>query len=34
MAEFAKAGDADGMAAQIKVVGAACGACHKTYRER
>ena len=34
MAEFARAGDADGMAAQIKVVGAACGACHKTYRER
>jgi len=34
MAELAKAGDADGLAAQIKVVGAACGACHKTYRER
>jgi cytochrome c556 len=34
MAEFAKAGDADGVAAQIKVAGAACAACHKTYRER
>jgi cytochrome c556 len=34
MAEFAKAGDADGVSAQIKLAGAACGACHKTYRER
>jgi cytochrome c556 len=34
LAELAKAGDADGMTAQIKVVGDACAACHKTYRAR
>jgi cytochrome c556 len=34
MAEFAKAGDADGVAAQIKAVGQACGACHRTYRAK
>jgi cytochrome c556 len=34
LAELAKAGDADGMASQVKVVGDACGACHKTYRAR
>lgn len=34
MAELAKAGDADRLAAQIKVAGAACAACHKSYRER
>ena len=31
---MAKAGDAAGMADQVKVVGAACGACHRTYRQR
>jgi cytochrome c556 len=31
---LAKAGDAAGMADQVKVVGAACGACHRTYRVR
>jgi cytochrome c556 len=30
----AKAGDAAGMTDQVKVVGAACGACHRTYRQR
>jgi len=34
LAELAKAGDADGVAAQVKVVGDACGTCHKTYRAR
>ena len=34
MAEFAKAGDADGVAAQIKAVGDGCSACHRTYRAR
>jgi cytochrome c556 len=34
MAEFAKAGDADGVAAQVKVVGDGCSACHRTYRAR
>ena len=34
LATLAKAGDADGVAAQVKVVGDACGACHRTYRER
>jgi cytochrome c556 len=32
--ELAKAGDAAGVADQVKVVGAACGACHRTYRVR
>jgi cytochrome c556 len=34
LAELAKAGDADGVAAQVKVMGDACGACHRTYRAR
>lgn len=34
LATLAKAGDADAVAAQVKVVGDACGACHKTYRQR
>jgi len=34
LAQLAKAGDTDGVAAQVKVVGDACGACHKTYRAR
>jgi cytochrome c556 len=34
LTEFAKAGDADGVAAQVKVIGDACGACHRTYRAR
>ena len=34
LSTLAKAGDADGVAAQVKVVGDACGACHKTYRAR
>jgi cytochrome c556 len=34
LSELAKAGDADGVAAQIKPVGDACGACHRTYRAR
>jgi cytochrome c556 len=34
LAQFAKAGDADGVAAQVKVVGDACTACHRTYRAR
>jgi len=34
LAELAKAGDADGVAAQVKAVGAACGACHKDYRQK
>ena len=32
MAQDAKAGDADGVAAQIKAMGDICVACHKTYR--
>jgi cytochrome c556 len=34
LAVLAKAGDADGVASQVKIVGEACGACHRTYRER
>ncbi len=34
LAQLAKAGDADGVATQVKAVGAACGACHRTYRGR
>lgn len=30
----AKAGDTDAMTAQLKVVGEACEACHRTYRSR
>ena len=29
-----KANDLSGVADQVKAVGAACGACHRTYRER
>lgn len=32
LAVAAKAGDADAVAAAIKPIGDACGACHKTYR--
>jgi len=32
--QLAKAGDAAGVADQVKVVGSACGACHRTYRVR
>lgn len=32
LAELAKAGDADGVAGQVKVIGDACGACHKDFR--
>jgi cytochrome c556 len=34
LAVLAKAGDAEGVASQVKVVGDACGACHKAFRER
>jgi cytochrome c556 len=34
LAELAKAGDADGVAAQVKVVGDVCAACHRTGRAR
>lgn len=34
LAELAKAGDADAVAAQVKVVGDACTACHRTFRAR
>jgi cytochrome c556 len=34
LAELAKAGDADGVAAQVKVMGDTCAACHRTYRAR
>lgn len=34
MAADAKAGDADAVAVQIKAVGEACGACHRTYRAK
>lgn len=34
LADAAKAADADAVAAQIKAVGDACGACHRTYRAR
>ncbi len=34
LAMLAKAGDVDGVAAQVKIVGEACGACHRAYRER
>jgi cytochrome c556 len=34
LAELANAGDAEAVAAQVKVVGEACGACHRTYRAR
>jgi len=34
LADAAKAADADAVATQIKAVGDACGACHRTYRAR
>ena len=34
LAQLAKAGDAEGAAAQVKVLGDACAACHRTYRAR
>jgi cytochrome c556 len=34
LAELAKADDSDAVAAQVKVVGEACGACHRTFRAR
>jgi cytochrome c556 len=34
LAMLAKANDAEGVAAQVKVVGDACGACHRAYREK
>lgn len=34
LGELAKAGDADGVAAQIKPLGDTCAACHRTYRVR
>ncbi len=34
LSALAKAGDAAGMEDQVKAVGAACGACHRTYRAR
>lgn len=34
LSELAKAGDTAGFTEQLKVVGAACGACHRTYRAK
>jgi cytochrome c556 len=34
LAELAKAGDAAAVEAQVKVVGDACAACHRTFRAR
>jgi cytochrome c556 len=34
LAEIAKTGDADAVAAQVKEVGDACNACHRTYRAK
>jgi cytochrome c556 len=34
LAQLAAGGDVDGMAGQLKVVGQACGACHRAYRAR
>jgi cytochrome c556 len=34
LAQLAKAGDTDGVTAQVKVVGDSCGACHRAYRAR
>jgi len=34
LAELAKAGDADGVTAQLKVVADACSACHRGYLAR
>ncbi len=34
LSALAKAGDAAAMPDQVKAVGAACAACHRTYRQR
>ena len=34
LAQLAKAGDAEGVAVQVKVVGSTCRACHQIYRSR
>jgi cytochrome c556 len=34
LAQLAKSGDAEAVTAQVKVVGDACAACHRTYRQR
>ena len=34
LAELAKAGDFEGVEAQVKLVGAACAACHNGYRAK
>jgi cytochrome c556 len=34
LAEIAKTGNAEAFAAQVKVVGQACGACHHDYRAK
>jgi len=34
VSEIAKSGNVEGFAAQFKVLGDACGACHKQYRYR
>ena len=34
LAEIAKTGDTDQFAAQLKIVGDACAACHKDFRQR
>src|SRR6516164_10897343 len=34
LADLAKAGDTDAVATQVKVVGDACAACHRTFRAR
>ena len=34
IADAAKAGDGDAVATQVKAVGDACAACHRTYRAR
>jgi cytochrome c556 len=34
VADAAKAGDADAVAADAKALGEACGACHKAYRAK
>ena len=34
LAELAKAGDADAVAAQVKAMGEVCNTCHRTYRAR
>jgi cytochrome c556 len=34
LSDLAKAGDTEAFATQVKVVGEACGACHKDYRAK